>query len=154
MVKYRIKRKDNKFYPEKKKFLFWNRISCYESFYGVITAEPVHSSPFRRCFEMLQASPSFIMLEKKYFYFNSFEDAMSFINDYEKKPKRFNYKKHIILKTYNGDFIDLSCNVYIGKYWGDVYYGISAINLDSIKTKIDKFEEEWEEKVKTKIYNV
>lgn len=150
---YRIKQIGGKFFLQAKKFLFWHNVWVYERHISIAECEHVWKSFGHRSFSR-SSSASLSFLEGTLYCFRSLEEAKKFLNDYVLRPHIFEYKGHTIIETYNGYFVDVTCNVYTGEYNHETYYDIVAKSYEKIKEEIDEFETKWAESKVRKVYKV
>lgn len=142
-MKYRIKQKGNKFYIQEKKLLFWNYVIDSK------TRSWTHSSwddlflskgLFVPSYSDSQMFITGLTLNFSAYYSTSLEEAREYLIDYKRRLQNLYYRKHRIIETQDGYFIDISSNIYYRRYEGYIYFLYSK-DYEELKQLIDKFEE-------------
>ena len=151
-MKYRIKQKGDRFYPQEKRLLFYHKIKdCY----GFFNFGSWNSRPYMFTRSLPKNQSCGIELRPISYEFTSLADAKNYIKDYKERINPRSYRGHKIIKTHDDYYVDITCNVYKLDDWrNSVVYTIYSKELLNVYESIDEFEKQWETSLVRKTYNL
>ena len=133
-IKYRVKQKGNKFYPQYKKFLFWHNISFPKLGYTDYYVRQAKNCP--------TVIDGYYHVIDVIFHTCNLDEAKNLISEYIKCKTKINYKGHTIKRIYdNASFIRyFDTSITTSSELEPFIYPIYSDTLDGLKRKIDEIE--------------